>query len=93
VAAGHRIDPVGVAGLLFNKQAEGAWRNPMVIGTMMVGIGIVMGIAEYMGRKTRDISGVNFVDAGTIGIAQALAVVPGVSRSGITITAGLCSAI
>jgi undecaprenyl-diphosphatase len=81
--------PVGVAGLLFNKQAEGAWRNPMVIGTMMVGIGIVMGIAEWMGRKTRDISGINFVDAGTIGIAQALAVVPGVSRSGITITAGL----
>src|ERR1019366_10331522 len=44
--------PVGVAGLLFNKQAEGAWRNPMVIGTMMVGIGVVMGIAEWMGRKT-----------------------------------------
>lgn len=81
--------PVGVAGLLFNKQAEGAWRNPMVIGTMMVGIGIVMGIAEWMGRKTRDISGINFVDAGVIGVAQALAVVPGVSRSGITITAGL----
>jgi undecaprenyl-diphosphatase len=81
--------PVGIAGLLFNKQAEGAWRNPMVIGAMMVGIGILMGIAEYMGRKTRDISGVNFLDAGTIGVAQALAVVPGVSRSGITITAGL----
>jgi len=56
---------------------------------MMVGIGIVMGIAEWLGRKTRDISGVNAVDAGAIGIAQALAVVPGVSRSGITITAGL----
>ncbi len=56
---------------------------------MMVGIGILMGIAEWMGRKTRDISGINFVDAATIGVAQALAVVPGVSRSGITITAGL----
>ena len=54
----------------------------MVIGSMMVGIGIVMGIAEWMGRKTRDISGINFVDAGVIGVAQALAVVPGVSRSG-----------
>ncbi len=81
--------PVGIAGLLFNKQAEGAWRNPMVIGSMMVGIGILMGIAEWIGRKTRDISGINFVDASTIGVAQALAVVPGVSRSGITITAGL----
>jgi undecaprenyl-diphosphatase len=81
--------PVGVAGLLFNKQAEGAWRNPMVIGGMLIGIGVLMGIAEWSGRKTRDIAGVNFLDAGTIGIAQALAVVPGVSRSGVTITAGL----
>jgi undecaprenyl-diphosphatase len=81
--------PVGVAGLLFNKQAEGAWRNPWVIGSMLVIIGVLMGIAEWSGRKTRDMAGVNLVDASTIGIAQALAVVPGVSRSGITITAGL----
>ena len=81
--------PVGVAGLLFNKQAEGAWRNPWVIGSMLVIIGVLMGIAEQKGRKTRDMAGVNLVDASTIGIAQALAVVPGVSRSGITITAGL----
>ena len=53
-----------MAGLLFNKQAEGAWRNPMVIGTMMVGIGLRDGIAEWMGRKTRDIAAVNSVDAG-----------------------------
>src|SRR5580658_5718369 len=81
--------PVGLAGLLFNKQAEGAWRNPWVIGSMLVIIGVLMGIAEWTGRKTRDMAGVNLVDASTIGIAQALAVVPGVSRSGITITAGL----
>jgi len=81
--------PVGVAGLLFNKQAEGPWRNPVVIGSMMVGIGILMAIAEWSGRKTRDMAGINLVDASTIGVAQALAVVPGVSRSGITITAGL----
>ena len=81
--------PVGVAGLLFNKQVEGAWRNPWVIGSMLVIIGVLMGIAEWSGRKTRDMAGVNLVDASTIGIAQALAVVPGVSRSGITITAGL----
>ena len=81
--------PVGIAGLLFNKQAEGPWRNPIIIGSMLVGIGVLMGIAEWRGRRTRDISGVNPVDAGVIGVAQALAVVPGVSRSGITITAGL----
>jgi len=81
--------PVGVAGLLFNKQAEGAWRNPWVIGIMLIVIGVLMGMAERSGRKTRDIAGINLLDASSIGIAQALAVVPGVSRSGITITAGL----
>jgi undecaprenyl-diphosphatase len=81
--------PVGITGLLFNKQAEGEWRNPLVIGSALVILGVVLGIAERVGRKTRDIAGVNFVDAGVIGVAQALAVVPGVSRSGITITAGL----
>jgi len=81
--------PVGIVGLLFNKQAEGAWRNPMVIGSTLVILGVLLGIAEWYGRKTRDIAGVNLVDASVIGIAQALAVVPGVSRSGITITAGL----
>ncbi|MFN7996236.1 MAG: undecaprenyl-diphosphatase UppP [Bryobacteraceae bacterium] len=81
--------PVGVAGVLFNKQAEGAWRNPMVMGTMLVVIGLLMALAERTGRKTRDVAGINFVDASVIGVAQALAVVPGTSRSGITITAGL----
>jgi len=56
---------------------------------MLIVIGALMGLAEYQGRKTREIAGVNFVDASVIGVAQALAVVPGVSRSGITITAGL----
>ncbi|MGA2134977.1 MAG: undecaprenyl-diphosphatase UppP [Bryobacteraceae bacterium] len=81
--------PVGIAGLIFNKQAEGVWRNPMVIGSALVILGLLMGIAEKLGRKTRDIAGVNFLDAGVVGVAQALAVVPGVSRSGVTITAGL----
>jgi undecaprenyl-diphosphatase len=80
---------VGIAGLLFNKPAEGAWRNPIVMGTMLVLIGLLMALAERAGRKTRDMAGINFVDAAVIGTAQALAVVPGTSRSGITITAGL----
>src|SRR5580704_8218801 len=53
--------PVGVAGLLFNKQAEGAWRNPLVIGTMLVIVGVLMGIAEWTGCKTRYMAGVNLV--------------------------------
>ncbi|HEY9140648.1 MAG TPA: undecaprenyl-diphosphate phosphatase [Bryobacteraceae bacterium] len=81
--------PVGVAGLAFDRQAEGAWRNPFVIGAMLIAIGILMWVAENMGRQQRDMSSVNGPDALTIGLSQALAVVPGVSRSGITISAGL----
>src|SRR5581483_1549989 len=61
--------PVGIAGLLFNKQAEGAWRNPIVMGTMLVLVGLLMALAERAGRKTRDMAGINFVDAAVIGAA------------------------
>ena len=81
--------PVGLAGLVFGKQAEGAWRNPFVMGAMLVAVGIVMWVAEARARRTRDLSTLNLADALLVGLAQALAVVPGTSRSGITITAGL----
>jgi undecaprenyl-diphosphatase len=81
--------PVGIAGLLFNKQAETVWRNPYVIGVMLIAVGILMGYAERIGRRIRDLSSLNLPDALGIGVAQALAVVPGTSRSGITISAGL----
>src|SRR5204862_5097441 len=75
--------------LVFGKQAQGAWRNPFVIGVMMIGVGILMWVAESTGRQQRDFASVGLPDAIAIGAAQALAVVPGCSRSGITITAGL----
>jgi undecaprenyl-diphosphatase len=81
--------PVGIAGLAFNKQAEGPWRNAYVIGAMMIIVGVLMWLAENGARKARDLSSITAVDALAIGGAQALAVVPGTSRSGITITAGL----
>lgn len=81
--------PVGVAGLAFGKLAEGPWRNEYVIGGMLIGVGILMYIAENAGRRARDLGAVNFADAIAIGLAQALAVVPGTSRSGVTISAGL----
>jgi undecaprenyl-diphosphatase len=81
--------PVGIAGLVFNKQAETTWRNPFVIGGMLIAVGILMYFAENAGRKQRDLSAIDLTDAATIGVAQALAVVPGTSRSGITISAGL----
>ena len=81
--------PLGVAGLLFNKQAETTWRNPFVMGVMLILVGGVMWLAENAGRKVRDLSSLNLPDALAVGAAQMLAVVPGCSRSGITISAGL----
>jgi undecaprenyl-diphosphatase len=79
--------PVGIFGYLFNKQAESSWRSPLVIGTMLIVVGILMGLADRYGRKLKEIGEVSFLDAIWIGIGQALAIVPGTSRSGITITA------
>jgi undecaprenyl-diphosphatase len=81
--------PVGIAGFIFKQQAETTWRSPYVIGTMLIVVGLLMWAAEYMGRKQKDMGHITSADAISIGIAQALAVVPGTSRSGITISAGL----
>jgi undecaprenyl-diphosphatase len=81
--------PVGIAGLLFNKQAEGPWRNPYVMGAMLIAVGVVMWLAESAGQKAHDLGAINLRDSLAIGASQALAVVPGTSRSGITIAAGL----
>jgi undecaprenyl-diphosphatase len=81
--------PAGLAGLAFQKQAETTLRTPNVIGAMMIGVGLVLWFADRAGRRQKDLSRVTFVDSVSVGAAQALAVVPGVSRSGITIAAGL----
>ena len=81
--------PVGIAGLAFNKQAETTWRNPYLIGAMLIVIGILMWMAERTAYGRKDIGLVGWGDGLTIGFSQALAVVPGTSRSGITITTGL----
>jgi undecaprenyl-diphosphatase len=81
--------PVGIAGLVFNKQAEGPWRNPYVMGTMLVVVGVVMWFAERGGRDLRDLGSLNLPDSIMVGLSQMLAIVPGTSRSGITISAGL----
>ncbi|MGI8741502.1 MAG: undecaprenyl-diphosphatase UppP [Bryobacteraceae bacterium] len=81
--------PAGLAGLAFSKQAESTWRNPYLIGAMLIVVGIFMWIAENRASIHKDIDRVGLDDAGIIGLAQALAIVPGTSRSGITIATGL----
>ncbi len=82
--------PVGIAGLLLERYAEQAWRHDHVmIGSMLIAVGVLMLIAERAGKRLKGIARIGFVDAMAIGTAQALAIVPGTSRSGITISAGL----
>lgn len=81
--------PIGICGLLFQKYAETTLRNPFVMGTMLVVVGVLMGIADRIARLQKGIEHIRLFDAVIIGCAQALAIVPGTSRSGITITAGL----
>ncbi|MBZ5726454.1 MAG: undecaprenyl-diphosphate phosphatase [Acidobacteriia bacterium] len=81
--------PVGVVGVVFSKQAETTWRNPYVMGVMLILVGALMWLAENAGRKGRNLAAVDLPDAMVIGAAQALAIVPGTSRSGITMTAAL----
>jgi len=81
--------PGAIAGFLFEKQADAALRSPFIIATAAIVVGLIMWLADSSGRKPKDISHVSIVDALTIGFAQALAIIPGVSRSGVTISAGL----
>lgn len=81
--------PIGVFGLLFEKQAETTLRRPEVIGTMLILIGLLMLYADKVGQRIRNIGTVGLADSLAIGFSQALAIVPGTSRSGITISTGL----
>ena len=76
-------------GYLFNKQAETTWRSPYLIGAMLILIALLMWWAERRSAGNKPMSQISWGDGLAVGIAQALAVVPGTSRSGITITAGL----
>jgi undecaprenyl-diphosphatase len=78
--------PAALAGAKLNKYAEGPWRNFYVIGVAMIVIGIVMAIADRFGREKNHLDSMTWSDALTIGVMQAAALVPGVSRSGITIS-------
>lgn len=82
--------PAGIAGLLVKDLAENVWRNNQdLIGSMLILVGLFMWWADHQGSRRKDLGNVSAVDSVAIGAAQALALVPGVSRSGITICAGL----
>ena len=81
--------PVGLFGYIFNKQAETTWRQPYLIGAMLIIVGIIMWIADRRRTGSKTLNTLQWSDAITVGLAQAFAIIPGTSRSGSTITAGL----
>jgi len=81
--------PGAIVGALFEKFIEETWRNPGPVAGAMIGVAVLMIIAEAGGGFRRVLKNVNLGDSLVIGCAQALALFPGVSRSGITIIAGL----
>ena len=81
--------PAAVAGLLLAGWIEANLRSPSVIVGTLAGYAVLMAVADRFGRKSRDITSVRIRDALMIGVAQALALIPGTSRSGVTITAAM----
>jgi undecaprenyl-diphosphatase len=81
--------PVGIFGFIFKNQIETAARSLWVIGVVMIVFSLVMFAADKTATRTRAVEQLDRKDAAFIGLWQAFALVPGVSRSGSTITAGL----
>jgi undecaprenyl-diphosphatase len=81
--------PIIILGLLFQDQIETTLRSLWITATMLIVFGILLGVADYVGAKKRRLKDITVGHGVIYGFAQALALVPGVSRSGGTITAGL----
>jgi len=81
--------PVGLAGIIFHDFIAEYLRSAIVIAWASIGFGLLLGLSDKLGQRQRDEYNMRWYDVFTIGLAQALALIPGTSRSGITMTAGL----
>jgi len=88
-AVGFGTIPVGLAGLLFKDVVETSLRSPLVIAVATIVFGLLLWWADAQARRVRDEHSIGWRDVVIIGVAQAIALIPGTSRSGITMTAGL----
>lgn len=80
--------PGGLAGYLLQDFAENEFRNPVLNGVMLIVMGVILWAVDRYARQDRGVPDMTLRDALTVGIAQMFAIIPGVSRSGSTITAG-----
>lgn len=81
--------PIGVIGLVFQDSIETTLRSLWVVASALIGLALLLALAEAVGRRRRSMEQIGWGDGMLIGVAQALALIPGASRSGVTITAGL----
>ena len=81
--------PIGIAGLAFKSSIETTARNLWLVAATLIVMGILLGLADRFARHTKSEADINTKNAVLFGLGQALALIPGVSRSGATITAGL----
>jgi undecaprenyl-diphosphatase len=81
--------PVGLAGLALKDVIETELRSPLVVAATLIGFGVLLGWADLKRRGERELTAINWKDVLFIGVMQALALIPGTSRSGITMTAAL----
>ena len=81
--------PAVAAGYFLKDAAETNFRSPFLIAATLAGAGLLLLLADKAGKHLRDMKSIGFVDVALIGLFQAFALMPGVSRSGITMTAGL----
>jgi undecaprenyl-diphosphatase len=81
--------PIGVLGLLFENAIDTSLRNLWITVAMLAGFGIVLWVADRVARDRYELNQLTWVDGIALGFAQALALIPGVSRSGATIAGGL----
>ncbi|MBF0417045.1 MAG: undecaprenyl-diphosphate phosphatase [Magnetococcales bacterium] len=88
-ALGWATIPIGLAGLTFKHHIETLARDPAVIGTTALFFGALLWLADWRGRRMRGIDSLTWKDAVLIGVAQMFALIPGTSRSGVTMTAAL----
>ncbi len=81
--------PAAVLGYLFESSFERLFNSPAAVGGFLLVTALILTISERLGRRVRDVASMNLPDALLIGLAQAVAITPGISRSGATISVGL----
>lgn len=92
-AIGFATIPVGLCGLFLRKIVETYLRASLVIGFTTMVFGLLLWIADKWSKKNHALESLNWRDVILVGVSQALSLIPGVSRSGITLTAGLLSGL